>query len=235
MPAHLALDALTGLAIATVPRAVRLRTWVPHAAFGIAEVAVAVLTERRPPQDRDEEPHAATGVTGEGLAAREPARTGAPIAPAPIDAPGPSVTAPATGGSDVERAEWADEGRPDVQENRLDDALVAQEASAAAAEAARIGGVAQPIVDDPAMDPVYQAGGGEQEGWETAEEALIENATHGDGRGDPLRDAFAPEVESDVAGAVYSEADRLSSTEVVNGPDAGENDPGAGPGLGAER
>jgi|SRR5579884_4512637 len=88
------------------------------------------------------------------------------------------------------------------------DPQVAREESAAAAEAARIGGSVPPQVDDPSMEPVYQAGGGEQDGWEAAEEELIENATHGDGHADPQRDAFAPERESDRSGAVYGEADQ---------------------------
>jgi hypothetical protein len=88
-----------------------------------------------------------------------------------------------------------------------DDVLVAREASAAAAEAARIGGAAPHDVEDPAMDPVYQAGGGEQEGWEAAERDLVENATHGDAGGHPERDAFSPELEADRSSAVYGEAD----------------------------
>jgi hypothetical protein len=64
---------------------------------------------------------------------------------------------------------------------------------------------------------------------------LIENATHGDGGGDPLRDAITPEVESDASAAVYGEADRIPSTEVVEDPGASEDDSGRGPGLAAER
>jgi hypothetical protein len=120
-------------------------------------------------------------------------------------------------------------------EEHYDDALVAREASAAAAEAAAIGGVTRQDVEDPAMAPVYEAGGGEQDGWEAAEGELVENATHGDGGADPLRDAITPEVESDASGAVYGEADRIPSTEVVEDPGTGVQDPGAGPGLAAER
>lgn len=36
---------------------------------------------------------------------------------------------------------------------------------------------------DPAMEPVYEAGGGESEGFEMAEEELIEHASHGDEHG----------------------------------------------------
>lgn len=37
--------------------------------------------------------------------------------------------------------------------------------------------------DDPAMAPVYEAGGGESEGFEMAEDELIEHASHGDEHG----------------------------------------------------
>src|SRR5436190_18425976 len=93
------------------------------------------------------------------------------------------------------------------------DPLVAQEENAAAAEAARIGGVIPPASDDPAMEPLYEAGEGEQEGWELAEDELIRNASHDEGHGDPERDKFRPEPESDRATAAYGEADSIESTE----------------------
>jgi hypothetical protein len=55
-----------------------------------------------------------------------------------------------------------------------------QETDAAAAEAARIGGVAGDEDLDPAQRPVIEGGGGEAEGFEQAEDALIEHASHGD-------------------------------------------------------
>lgn len=102
------------------------------------------------------------------------------------------------------------------------DPLIVQEENAAAAEAARIGGSVQPLSDDPAMEPLYEAGEGEQEGWEEAERELVENATHGEGRGDPELDAFSPERETDRSTATYGEADKLTSTELdedTTGPD----------------
>jgi hypothetical protein len=89
-----------------------------------------------------------------------------------------------------------------------------QQEIAAAAEAARVGGRVRPEAEDPAMEPVRQAGGGEQEGWEEAEAELAENATHGDGRGDPEHDAFLTEAESDKSGAEYGEPDSTPSTEI---------------------
>ena len=63
--------------------------------------------------------------------------------------------------------------------------------------------------DDPAFEAAYEAGGGESEGFELAEEELVDNASHGGGRGDPLRDAFTPEVEADEATAVDGDADEV--------------------------
>jgi hypothetical protein len=54
------------------------------------------------------------------------------------------------------------------------------QADRAAAEAARIGGVAGDEQLDPAERPVIEAGGGEAEGFEQAESVLIEHATHAD-------------------------------------------------------
>lgn len=117
-----------------------------------------------------------------------------------------------------------------------DDELVSEEEAEAAAAARRIGGVAGDEDDfDPAMRPVYEAGGGEQEGFEQAERDLIENASHGDGRGNPETDAFRPEVESDLSGAEYGEPDEEKVTEVVRDPREGEDDPGEGPGIVRER
>ena len=49
------------------------------------------------------------------------------------------------------------------------DPLVASAEAAAAAEAARVGGVVPRVVDDPALEPLYEAGEGEEDGWELAE------------------------------------------------------------------
>jgi hypothetical protein len=159
--------------------------------------------------------------------------------PPPVETPGPSVTPPGSPQSETERREWADATRPDAEATRArdpDEQLVAEEESAAAAEAARIGGVAPHDSRDPAMDPVYQAGGGEQEGFELAEAELIENASHGDQTANPLRDAYTPEVETDRSTAVYGESDRLPSTEVRHDPDEDGDDPMEGdPHLSADR
>jgi hypothetical protein len=140
---------------------------------------------------------------------------GTPLAPPPIETPGPSVPAPLLPESETEREEWADSTRPDRDsfewagtpvKDELDE-LVAEEESAAMAEARLIGGPIRHDGPTPELDPVYEAGGGEQEGWELAEQDLIENATHGDGHGNPLRDMVSPELESDRSSAEYGEPD----------------------------
>src|SRR3954464_10541628 len=71
------------------------------------------------------------------------------------------------------------------------DPLAEEEAEAARKEARELGGRAtrdleEDLPHDPAMDPVYEAGGGEQDGFEMAEEELIEHTEH-----DPAK----PEVQ----------------------------------------
>jgi hypothetical protein len=96
-----------------------------------------------------------------------------------------------------------------MAERTPDDDLIKEEEAAAAADARRIGGRAGDEDEwDPAMRPVYEGGGGEAEGFELAEEDLVDNASHSDGRGDPLSDAFTPEAESDLSGAEYGDADQ---------------------------
>ena len=68
--------------------------------------------------------------------------------------------------------------------------------------------------NDPAMQPVEEAGGGVAEGFEQAEEDLIENASHGDGAGNPERDAIDNEhVEAERSTAEYGEADEPQPTD----------------------
>ena len=151
-----------------------------------------------------------------------PAPAPAPAAPepvratAPVDAPGPSVTPPgrAEGGSETERAEAAEATVPEPAPD--DDPLVAEEEAAAAAEAGAIGGPHLHDADDPAFEAAYEAGGGESEGFEAAERELEENATHGNGRADPIRDAITPELESDEQTAVDGDADEIIEADDRN-------------------
>jgi hypothetical protein len=82
--------------------------------------------------------------------------------------------------------------------------------------------------------PVEEAGGGEAEGFEQAEELLEENAGHGEHSG-LLEEGFPGEVEADESGAEYGEPDEIDPTEVVRDPGADDDDPGAGPGIAADR
>jgi hypothetical protein len=263
MPAHLALDAATGALLLASPwlggGRRRVGDWLPHVLVGAGEIAAAALTERRPADRTGDDGDArsdaggaqpggpdAAAMPGVPTGVRNPVADDAPsgglsprLAAPPVETPGPSVTPPALPESETERAEWVDERRPDAESLGARDPveqLIAEEESAAAAEAAMIGGPAPRDAADPALDPVYQAGGGEQEGFEAAERDLIENATHGDQTGNPLRDAFTPEVESDRSTAVYAEADGLPSTEVRHDPDEGPEDPmESDPHLSADR
>jgi len=95
----------------------------------------------------------------------------------------------------------AEEIRPEEER----DPIAEEEADAAAAEAAEIGG---PTPDDPAVDPaerpLVEAGEGEAEGFELAEAELVDNAEHGDEKRFPNRDAGRPEEPTDTA---FGEAD----------------------------
>jgi hypothetical protein len=95
----------------------------------------------------------------------------------------------------------ADEVRPEEEP----DPIAEEEADAAAAEAAGIGGPApDDPVDDPAERPLVEGGGGQAEGFELAEAELIDNASHGDQKRFPEQDAGSPEEPTDT---VYGEPD----------------------------
>ncbi len=62
--------------------------------------------------------------------------------------------------------------------------------------------------------PVEEAGGGVAEGFEQAEDDLIENATHGDGSGNPETDAIDTELdEAEDSTGEYGESDVPEATE----------------------
>ena len=63
-----------------------------------------------------------------------------------------------------------------------------RETEAAEAEARRIGGKVEPLSDDPAQEPLEEAGQGESEGFEQAERRLEDVAEHGDQHRFPDRD-----------------------------------------------
>ncbi len=121
------------------------------------------------------------------------------------------------------------------------DPLAEDEAAAAAAEAAAIGGtptrdLEEGIDSDPAMRAVYEGGGGEAEGFEMAQEELIEHAEHGPATPEAqvrVREEVDRETEEQDP-ATYGEPDEEDVTEVTFDPDDPDA-PGAGPGLAADR
>jgi hypothetical protein len=90
------------------------------------------------------------------------------------------------------------------QEERESEALAKEEAEAAAAEAASIGGEVAKDSEDPAEQPLIEAGQGEAEGFELAERDLEDIASHGDQHRFPDNVPSPPEEASD---AEYGEAD----------------------------
>jgi hypothetical protein len=84
------------------------------------------------------------------------------------------------------------------------DPLAKEEAEAAAAEAANIGGKVAKDSEDPAEQPLIEAGQGEAEGFELAERDLEDIASHGDQHRFPDNVPPPPEEPSD---AEYGEAD----------------------------
>jgi hypothetical protein len=88
---------------------------------------------------------------------------------------------------------------------------IQREEAEAAREAGNIGGRSG-MEDIPEEErPLAEAGEGESEGFEQAEELLEERATHQDDRGQPLRDR--PDPEPDHQRTSYGEGDRVDSTE----------------------
>jgi hypothetical protein len=96
------------------------------------------------------------------------------------------------------------------QDEREVDPLASEEAEAAAAEAASIGGEVAKDSEDPAEQPLIEAGQGEAEGFELAERDLEDIASHGDQHRFPDNVPPPPEEPSD---ATYGEADEATSDD----------------------
>jgi hypothetical protein len=90
-----------------------------------------------------------------------------------------------------------------------------KEVDAAARAAGAIGGQAGDENVDPAQRPLQEAGEGEAEGFELAEEDLVEAAETDETTVDPFQAAFPAESE-DASGATYGEADHEASSELVD-------------------
>ncbi len=108
-----------------------------------------------------------------------------------------------------------------MERNDDDPDFITRQEREAAAEAAAIGGAPADVggasFDEPideALRPVYEAGGGDAEGFELAERDLVRNASHDDGAAFPERDAFTPETESDLSPAEYGEGDDVEPQDL---------------------
>jgi hypothetical protein len=123
-----------------------------------------------------------------------------------------------------------------------EDDLLRREEAAAAREARGIGGP-PPEYEDEQGRPVSEAerapiesGEGVEEGFEVAEEDLVETASHGDNRYDPETRDFGDEESAGDADVVDAEPDEIDVTETVRDPEAGtDDDPGEGPGISHDR
>jgi hypothetical protein len=92
-----------------------------------------------------------------------------------------------------------------------EDERAREEAAEAAREAGEIGGPS-PDQDVPEEErPLVEAGEGEAEGFEQAEDALTEAASHGEPAPDPTE--LAGEPEADDPDAEYGEPDRVEPSE----------------------
>ncbi len=91
--------------------------------------------------------------------------------------------------------------------------LVAEEEAAAAAEAGAIGGHTDTQRLPEAERPLAEGGEGVAEGFELAEEQLIESASHGRKHGHPLGDGFPEEDARSEGLTIYGEADHEKASE----------------------
>ena len=88
-----------------------------------------------------------------------------------------------------------------IDEGERDEELLAEEeAEAAAEEAGEIGGEVIRDSDDPAEQPLIEAGEGEAEGFELAEKDLEDIAGHGDEHRFPDNVPSAPEEKGEGIG-----------------------------------
>jgi hypothetical protein len=112
----------------------------------------------------------------------------------------------------------SEQATPAEADDAYDDDVVARETSAAAAAAGRIGGSRAsegPAVEglDEAERPLAEAGEGEAEGFELAEQELIEHASHGDLHAARRTIEDAPLEPDDARAAEGGEADFERSSE----------------------
>ena len=119
---------------------------------------------------------------------------------------------------DPAREEAARAAEENVGAEEFDDDVVARQTADAAAEAAQIGGRTSseppPVEDgDEARRPLVEAGQGEAEGFEQAEQELIEHASHGDQHASRRVIEDAPDEADDARASESGEADFERSSE----------------------
>jgi len=91
--------------------------------------------------------------------------------------------------------------------------LIAKEEAAAAAEAAAIGGHTDTERLPDAERPLAEGGEGVAEGFELAEEQLIQSASHGRKHGHPLGDRFPDEDARSEGLTIHGDADHEKVSE----------------------
>jgi hypothetical protein len=99
------------------------------------------------------------------------------------------------------------------QSEDRDHDLVEEEEAAAAAEAAEIGGHTPSQRLPEAERPLAEGGEGVAEGFELAEQQLIQSASHGEKHGHPLGDGFPDEDARSEGLTIYGEADHEKASE----------------------
>jgi hypothetical protein len=130
----------------------------------------------------------------------------------------------------------------DVDEGTPEDDLLRREEEAARREAAGIGGRRPEYENEEGLpadesERVLEEGGeGFEEGFEVAEEDLVETASHRENRYDPSDQDFGDDESAGDADVLDAEPDQVDVTETVRDPDAGSGeDPGEGPGISHDR
>jgi hypothetical protein len=144
----------------------------------------------------------------------------------------------------TENEEHREHRRPsmDTDLGTPEDDLLRREEEAARRDAAGIGGRRPEYENEEGLpadesERVLEEGGeGFEEGFEVAEEDLIETASHGENRYDPSDEDFGDDESAGDADVLDAEPDQVDVTETVRDPEAGEGeDPGEGPGISHDR
>jgi hypothetical protein len=110
----------------------------------------------------------------------------------------------------------------DVDEDTPQDPLLRREEEAAAREAGGIGGGRPEYEDEEGRDvsesdrALIEGGEGVEEGFDVAEEDLVETASHGENRYDPSAADFGDDESAGDADVIDGEADEV---DVPDGPD----------------